>query len=109
MLCRQLTDAEAEVTTKAEERAKAWKTSTGSNTTSPNTTPNTSVEIVPKDASASSSKAEPNPWSHPAEPADGESQIFNSGFQKFKPGPWRPFSTGICPVAASLHANGPSP
>lgn len=72
MLCRQVTDAEAEVTTKAEERAKVWKTGPSSNTTSSNTTPNTSVEIVPKDASASSSKTEPNPWTHPAEPADGE-------------------------------------
>jgi len=47
-------DAEAEAANKAEERAKVWKTHNGSNSTSPNTTPNTSVEIVPKDAQPSS-------------------------------------------------------
>ena len=90
MLCRHVTDAEAEVTTKAEERAKVWKTSTGSNTTSPNTTPNTSVEIVPKNvsASSSSSKTERNPWSHPA---DGVSQIFEFGLSHTQTGFLAPF------------------
>lgn len=50
--CRQVTDAEEEATSKAEERAKVWKTQIGSNSTSPNSTPNTSVEIVPKDSKA---------------------------------------------------------
>ena len=49
-----MADAEAEAANKAEERAKVWKTHNGSNSTSPNTTPNTSVEIVPKDAQPSS-------------------------------------------------------
>lgn len=71
-----MTDAETEVTKKAEERAKIWKTKAGSNTTSSNTTPNTSVEIIPKSASATSSKAEHNSLTHPADPAEGGSPSF---------------------------------
>lgn len=78
-LCRQVTDAEEEAAKKADERAKVWKTHNGSNSTSPNTTPSTSVEIVPKDSQAgsteqpaSSSKAE---RSHSA---DGESRTLSS-------------------------------
>lgn len=82
--CRQVTDAEEEATTKAEERAKVWKTQIGSNSTSPNSTPNTSVEIVPKDnqaagpdqadqAASSSSQAE---RSHSA---DGEFKQLATG------------------------------
>ena len=48
--CRHVTDAEAEAVKKTEDRAKVWKTNNGSTSTSPNTTPNTSIEIVPKDA-----------------------------------------------------------
>lgn len=74
LMCRQVTDAEAEVTNKAEERAKVWKTKADSNTTSSNTTPNTSVEIIPKSASAAtSSKTDPDSWSSPVK---GESLSF---------------------------------
>ena len=70
--CRQVADAEADAAKKAEERAKVWKTHAGSNSTSPNTTPNTSVEIVPRNASVTSSKTEPNPWSQPVKAQEGE-------------------------------------
>lgn len=49
---KQVADAEEEAAKKADERAKVWKTHNGSNSTSPNTTPSTSVEIVPKDSLA---------------------------------------------------------
>jgi len=78
-LCRQVTDAEEEAAKKADERAKVWKTHNGSNSTSPNTTPSTSVEIVPKDSQASSANQTEQPASSSkaerSHSADGESFI----------------------------------
>ena len=74
-----MADAEAEAAKKTEERAKVWKTHAGSNSTSPNTTPNTSVEIAPRNSSVTSSKTEPNPWSQPAEPPKGDLSKFAIG------------------------------
>jgi len=78
-LCRQVTDAEEEAAQKADERAKVWKTHNGSNSnsTSPNTTPSTSVEIVPKDSQAGSANQTEQPASSSkaerSHSADGES------------------------------------
>ncbi len=58
-----MTDAEEEAAKKADERAKVWKTHNSSNSTSPNTTPSTSVEIVPKDSQAGSTSQTEQPAS----------------------------------------------
>ncbi|DBA81301.1 TPA: Selenocysteine insertion sequence-binding protein 2 [Trebouxia sp. C0005] len=60
---KQVTDAEEEAAKKADERAKVWKTHNGSNSTSPNTTPSTSVEIVPKDSQAGTTGQKEQPAS----------------------------------------------
>ncbi|DBA75326.1 TPA: Selenocysteine insertion sequence-binding protein 2 [Trebouxia sp. C0004] len=62
---KQVTDAEEEAVEKADERAKVWKThnSSNSNSTSPNATPSTSVEIVPKDSQAGSTSQTKQPAS----------------------------------------------
>jgi len=75
-LCRQVTDAEEEAAKKADEHAKVWKTHNGSNSTSPNTTPSTSVEVVPKDSQAGSANQTEQPASSSkaerSHSADGE-------------------------------------
>ena len=74
-----MTDAEEEAAKKADERAKVWKTHSGSNSTSPNTTPSTSVEIVPKDSQTSSTSHMEQPASSSkaerSHSADGESFV----------------------------------
>jgi len=74
-----VTDAEEEAAKKADERAKVWKTHNGSNSTSPNTTPSTSVEIVPKDSQAGSTSQMGQPASSSkaerSHSADGESSV----------------------------------
>lgn len=83
VLSRQVTETEGEATKKTEERAKLWKVNAGSNSnsTSPNTTPSTSVEIVPKDATVTSSKAE---TSQPAEAPEGADHSHMSPSLKFQ-------------------------
>ena len=83
---RHVADAEAEAASKAEERAKVWKTHSGSNSTSPNTsantTPNTSVEILPKGIPVASASQEPKPpvtsQAEPPKADTGELQTLNA-------------------------------
>lgn len=77
--CRKVADAEEDVVTKNEERAKVWKTNQPSNSSSIETTPNSSVEIVPKTVPAPASNSEPRSHSSPldsqAQPDDVPSEL----------------------------------
>lgn len=77
--CRKVTDAEAEAVSKNEERAKVWKTNQPSNSSSIETTPNSSVEVVPKTAQAPASSSEPRSHSSPPE-AKAQPDDVPSGF-----------------------------
>ena len=66
MCHRKVSDAEAEAVKKNEEKAKVWKTNQPSNSSSVETTPNSSVEIVPKVSQAAISSSEPRSHSSPA-------------------------------------------
>lgn len=67
MCHRKVSDAEAEAVKKNEEKAKVWKTNQPSNSSSAETTPNSSVEIVPKVPQAPASSSEPRSHSSPVD------------------------------------------